>query len=579
MQKIDFYQLSRSAQERLVGSINGRGLPAPILRTVSRPIAPLVWLGASAICLLLLIVFFALGYGSLTSRLARQGPAWLLVDVVLAGLVALGLLRALARQREHAASPFRRGIYVFPVGLIDARRSVLRHYPIEDLGAVAGPDARGLTLDFPGASFSFPVRDPALVATAREQLAGARTAVSEAGSARESIRPKALAALDPLRGYANPLASSDSMKRTVPGWIAFIWPLAALTGVMLGGPLWMLRNAKSDDATYARAVVANDADSYRAYLGCGSRHVVEVSSLLLPRALLRDAQKVGTVEAIEQFIKDNPQQSIQAEAQAALKAALLAQLDVAVKEGTLAALDDFAHRHPQARLDAELASARHGVYQAAFARYAATVPDRSSVSLPFVQRLLAWSEKHGPKVEVRFHWKASKTMDKADGAAGKSRQFKGAVSFPSHYFDAAAAKADLDALATATIQRFAGAFPPDVLALTVGDRLADADAPSAAPITAPTLFIEHGAKWTGSMQASQKPRGVFAGLELAFEALFRVPDDTKPVKVDVAAWHLPDLSVGRDVDNPEETIYAAMRTVAFQQFQEKLLRTLLPGAK
>ena len=170
-------------------------------------------------------------------------------------------------------------------------------------------------------------------------------------------------------------------------------------------------------------------------------------------------------------------------------------------------------------------------------------------------------------------------MDKADGAAGKSRQFKGAVSFPSHYFDATAEKADLDALATATIQRFTGAFSPDVLTLTVGDRLADADAPPVAPITVPTLFIEHGAKWTGSVQASQKPRGVFVGLELAFEAFFRIPQDTRPVKVDVAAWHVPDLSVARDVDNPEVTVYAAMRGVAFQQFQDKLLRTLFPGAK
>ena len=427
MQKIDFYQLPRSAQERLVGSINGRGLPEPILRTVSRPLGPLVWLGVSASSIVLLIVFFVLGYGSLASRLARQGPAWLVVDIGLAALIALGLLRALARQREHASSPFRRGIYVFPVGLIDARQPMLRLYPIEDMAGVVGPDARGLTLNFSGASFSFPVRDPALATAAKEQLAGARTAVSEAGLARESIRPKALAALDPLRGYANPLASSDSMKRRAPSWIALIWPLAGLTGVVLGGPLWMIRNARSDDAAYSRAVAANDSASYRAYLQSGSRHVPEVSSLLLPRALLHDAQQVGTVEAIEQFIKDNPQPSIQVEAQAALRAALLAQLDIAVKAGTLAALDDFSHNHPGAHLDAELASARHGVYQAAYAGYAATVTDKSSATLPFVKRLLDWSEKHGPKVELRFHWKSSKTMDKADGAAGKSRQFKGAA--------------------------------------------------------------------------------------------------------------------------------------------------------
>ncbi len=139
---------------------------------MSRPLAPLAWLGVSAISLALLLVFFVLGYGSLASRLVRQGPAWLVVDIGLVGLAALGALLALARQREHASSPFRRGVYVFPVGSIDARTPMLRLYPIEDVAGVVGPDARGITLDFSGASFSFPVRDPALVATAKEQNLG-----------------------------------------------------------------------------------------------------------------------------------------------------------------------------------------------------------------------------------------------------------------------------------------------------------------------------------------------------------------------------------------------------------------------
>ena len=37
MQPIDFYKLSRVVQERFVGSVNGAGLPAPILRAAAKP--------------------------------------------------------------------------------------------------------------------------------------------------------------------------------------------------------------------------------------------------------------------------------------------------------------------------------------------------------------------------------------------------------------------------------------------------------------------------------------------------------------------------------------------------------------
>lgn len=577
MEPVDFYRLPRTAQERFVGSVNGSGQPVPILRVTPRPRAPFLWLAGSAGCAVLLAILLTAGYADLGSGLAREGAAWCVVEIVVAGLMVFAVLRALALWAEHNASPFKRGIYVFPVGLIDARAPMLRLYPIEDLGGVVGPDARGMTLDFGGKSFAFPVTDAAAAEAAREELTRARGAIDEAGAARESIRPKALAALDPLQGYANPLTSSSGMVRSVAPWATFAGVIAAIAGVVLGGSLWMVRNARSDDAMFAAVAATNDSAGYRAYLERGTRHSDEVASVLLPRALLAEAVKIGSVDAIQQFIDGHREPAIAKEAGAALRTALLAELDVAKKAGTLAALDEFARRRPGAHLDAELAAAKHAVYVAALDHYKQDAAAKSA-PIPFVERLLAWAEAKGPRVEIRFHRLHSKTLEKADAAVGKSAQFRGVVSLPSRYFDEGAEKAELATLAASITQRFADVFSPEILAVSVGEPIADPDAPLPTQILAPTLFIEYGALWSGSVQASQSPRGVFVGLELTFDGVFRLPDATKPVSVKLGGWHLPDIASARDAEQPEEILYRGMRQKAEEAFQKKLLATFFRTA-
>jgi hypothetical protein len=582
MQTIDFYKLQRVVQERFVGSVNGSGLPAPILRSNAPPREPPMWLGASVAAVVLLLVLTKVGYGDLASSASMQGARWIIAYVGLFALAVFGVLRAAAVYREHKKSPFRRGVYVFPVGLIDARSPSLRLYPIEDLTNVVDPGGASATtfkLDFKSKSFQFGVKDAAQAENAKSELASARGRIDEAGAARESIRPKALAALDPLQGYANPLVSSEPMTPSAPPWATFGWAFAAVSGVVLGISLWAVRNAKSDDLLYEHALAANDGASFRAYLALASRHKAEVSSLLLPRAELRDAQKVGTVGAIEQFIKDHPQTSISNEVAAALKTALLAELGTATQAGTLAAIDDFTRKHPQNHLDAEVRAARHAVYQAALDRYLAQAPAKGVAEQAFVRGLLNWAEMKGPPVEIRFHRTDSKTMDKADAAAAKSRSFKGVVSTPSRYFDAADEKPYEDALASAIVQRFAQVFPTEIIALAVGEPIADPGAPLPAQIAVPTLFIEHGASWSGSIATSKNPGGVFVGLELSYNALFRVPDDTKPVKIKVDGWHAPNLAAAKDDDKPETTIYAKMHDEAYDQFQRRLLGAFFKSGK
>src|ERR1700677_4139661 len=126
MQRIDFYALPRAAQERFIGSVTGTGLPAPSLRTHARVLEPWAWIGASATALVLVFILGRAGYGELTSALAIQGRGWVIPYVALVGLVVFGSLRALAILHDHRGSPFPRGVYMFPVGVIDARQSVFK---------------------------------------------------------------------------------------------------------------------------------------------------------------------------------------------------------------------------------------------------------------------------------------------------------------------------------------------------------------------------------------------------------------------------------------------------------------------
>ena len=580
MQPIDFYKLSRVVQERFVGSVNGAGLPAPILSVRAPPREPLMWFGGTAASVLLLFLFYRAGYGDLASGVAMQSVVWMLVYIADIAFGVFGALRGFAILRDYRRSPFRRGVYVFPVGLIDARTPMLRLFPIEDLANVVGPAgaANAFTLDFGSKSFAFPAVDGAHAENAKSALASARGKIEDAGAARESIRPKALAALDPLQGYANPLVSSEPMVRTAPPWATFGWAFALITGLVLGISLWAVRNAKSDDAMFAEAAAANDAASLHAYLDKASRHKAEVSSLLLPRAELHDAQKAGTVAAMEQFIKDHPQTAIGPEIAAALKTAMTSELNVAISVGTLAAIDDFTRRHPQSHLDTEVKTARHAVYQAALAKYLAQAPPKSTAEAAFIQKLVAWVEKKGPRVEVRFHRVRSKTMDKADGAVTKHRAFKGAISFPSRYFDAKAVKGDEDALGAANVQRFAGVFPPEVVGVVVGEPISDPETPLPAQVTLPTLFIEHGPAWSGFIAATKVPRGLFVGLQLTFDATFRLPDDPKPaVRVKVENWYMPSMGAATDAESPEDSVYADMRNKAIDLFKKRLFGAFFTG--
>ncbi len=575
MQVVDFYKLTRPVQERFLGSVRGSGMPVPIMEVPIGPREPYAWLGLSAFASLLLLVLYFLGYGSLTSSFAIQGK-WTIAAYVLVTLIALGIVRALSVWRDVRVLPYRPGVYVFPIGVIDARRHKMRVYHLAELSQVEGPGAaQQFVLAFTnGPRFVFPAPDAAKAEQALRSLNAARTQHFEATSARESIRPKAIAAIDPLQdgGFASPLVPKTSIARHIPLW-ARSWLVAPTIGFLVGHALWTGRNIWSDGRMFEAARAKNDVASYRAYLAGGARsspHRDEVATVLLPRAELREAERAGTVDAIEAYIQAHPlaQSKIPGEVSTVLRTAMLAELEKTKQAGTVSALNDFEKRHPDHQLAPEIAAAKHAVYAAALEAYRPQVKDPQV--LAFVERMLDFAEKKGPRVDIRFKRELGKAMEKADAAVGKSSRFMGVQSFPTRYFDVSHAQRRESFAGHLIVDRFAQAFPKDILDVTLAEPLLDPDAPLPEPVV-PTLFIEHTADWSGGTTTSDVPRGIFVVVGVAFDATFRVPADPHAYKFKYSTWRAPRLEGIRGAEKPEEIVYETIAHEAFDQFTRKFL--------
>ncbi len=294
--------------------------------------------------------------------------------------------------------------------------------------------------------------------------------------------------------------------------------------------------------------------------------------ILLPRAELALATKDGTVEAIEQFIVSHQSLRIQGEVSAALRQAMLAELETVKKVGTVTALAEFGKRHSNNLIDAELRQAVHGVYQASMTRYKKESGLRDANVLAFVERLLAFAEKGGPRVEIRFRRKPTKSVENADNQIKKSPFFMGTASLPSQYFDDVHARPRTTSAAKTIAGRFAQAFPADIMALELGPAVLEAEG-SAQPIRVPTMFIEHSVEMSGASYLSSNPRGVFVGLGMLFEVTFRIPDDAKPQKWRLSAWRPPDTTVPKGEGPFEGAVYEAMASEGFSQFAQRYLAT------
>ncbi len=594
MRHVDFYKLSRPVQDQFVASARSTGVPGPLLKTPATTKKQLVWLGISGGAAAALALVYVIGFGTLGNPLAIHGTPLVAIYVALGFVIAFGILKAASHRRAIRALPYPAGIYVFPANLVDATAAKLKVFAMSDLVSsepVAGPEPR-FVLAFPGsAKFAFPIADLDQASALQRAFATAKSQLERALSTHD---PRAMAALDPLydSAFSSPIGPTAPLEANEPIWSRVPWGVAAAFALMAGPAIFWLRNVQSDNRLFASVSEANTVSAFHAYLDQGVHHRTVIEETLLPRAELREAEKPGTVEAIEKYQAEHPRTWIDGEVKASLRTALLAELEQAKKAGTLAALRDFVKRHPGNGLDAEIKTANHAVYVAALEAYRAHASEKDPAVVPFVERLLAAAEKSGPRVEVRFRRKVSKSLARADAAVSKSKMFQGVTSLPSRFLDEKHDAVREQALVASLAARFAEIFPTEILSLQPGELIADPEAPFP-PVTASTFFVEHGFEWSGTLYPSKAPRGVFAGLIYSFDGSFRLADaSVKPLRIKAEAWRPADLTTFKDEasadppvkaksadDTPEAHVYETMAKDAYEQYAKKAGGTFFKTVK
>jgi hypothetical protein len=581
MTHVDFYALSRAVQGRLLDSFAGRFPPTPVLYLRAKPPGALRWSLVVLLALALLLTICQLGFGTLGSMFAVQHPLTLVLYGLFGFGIALGILQILALGARVAALPWQSGVYAFPIAVIDARDRFLQVHPLTSASRIGAGGSR-VELVFPGASFSFVAANAEAAQKAVQILEAARDRPPD------SHNRHTLFELDPLQppSVTSPLGSQVPLKLSTPLWERQRWVLAVLLGVAAGAGLWHMRNTISDDRMFAAAQAQNTPRAYRSYLERGKRHREAASTILLPRAELREAQKSGTVEAIDAFIAKNTSAVIANEVKAARYAALVSAFENARNAGTLAALHKFAAKYPDHPLGPQIAQAKHAIFTRAFQSYSKLAPADGADSSRAVRRLLAYAERTGPKaganglrgpvVEIRFQRVSSETLGRADIALSKNPSFNGTVSYVTRYFDAAHQEPREQALAQGLITRFSSAFSPEVLTFAKGAPF-DAVEDQLPEFKTPTLAITYRIEWTGGAMESKRPRGILVGLLILFRTQLVIPGDPEVHRFKYNSglqvpgnWLKENVGLGPGA--LEEQCYAMMWGEAEKQFSTRFLK-------
>lgn len=567
--RLDFYQLSRSVQERFVGTTQGLGVPALLIRSTSRPAPPWWWIALALAAGMVLGLVVLKGYGIPGSPWALQGPV--LIGVYAAAFAAFffALFRILATSHERASLPYAPAVYLYPVGVIDARSSRPIVHPLTEL-ADASVKGASLSLRFrSGGSFSLEAEKPERAEELRSAIERFRAEVE-----RASHDPRELAALDPLTdsGIPNPLLPKTPLARSTPLWARLMIPLALVLGSILGVTAWVTRNTLSGQKMFLRARTEDTVEAYRAYLASGGTQK-SISEVLLPRAELARAKAEGTVQAIEDFARKHPSTAIAGEVTLALREALLAELDRRKRRGRVSLLRELRTLHPNHDLiQAELDQAIHDAYRSALKNFLAHAQPENRELEPFMRRLISHAEKHGPKVLVRVNRREAEPLEDADARIKGSPYFT-PESKPSRYLGAEQDRPREERMVQRIIARLQAEFSPEILSFHRGDPVPGEDGPLP-DVDTPTILLASRTRVVGAA-ALNNPRGVYVGLNIAFRAWFQLPKSSNLLEFKYNTWTPPDTETVEQERIGHAELYDRMISKVYARFADRFLGTLL----
>lgn len=559
--EVDFYTLERAVQDRFVDATRAIGLPTPIVREKASSHALVYWwLGAAAALIVLGALVFR-GVGNLGDVVAIAPPAHAALYAVCAALFAFCALRGLGIRSARKSLPYEPGLYLFPSGVFDARGELLRVFRHTELRQIELQGAM-LRVSAGAVAFDFRFPDAATAEAARAALHEASRRYDEAVK-QQNLRDEAM--LDPLvdSGFSSPFSSHQRLMRKQPLWlrVGSAVAIAAACGAVVGPALWKVRNVVSEQRLYKSARAANDVASYRAYIDRGGTRT-EVSDILLPRAELRIAVSAGTVEALEAYVVAHPASKIEGEVQAALRAAVGADLSAARKAGTVRALRVFQHKRSRY---AFIAPTFDLAMTETFRRSLdAFVAGKDPGVSSFYERLLGYSKAHGPEILVRFVRRLPESVARADESVKRSAYFMGNDSIPSQYFIGAYADQREAPAAKQLAEIITSGFPPDVLSARAAPTLTDVGEMLPEP-TVPTLYVDYSPEMSGGFM-SPKPRGVFVGIGMTFKATFRIPGDAQPLEYKFSAWRAPNPLILKNEGAKIADVYERIASDSFEKF-------------
>ena len=563
MKRIEFFQLTRAVEERFLASSRGQGAPTPILVGAPPPPFDAIRWGAGAVASFAVWIWVAsLGYGELGSNLALQ-PKWMAgVHAVLLALTVAFALKARGALSERTKLPFRQAVYLFPIGVIDARTASFRVYEWSDFTGLQVSGTRA-TLRFGSESFTFPLANAQQGPELKARIDELREKFTSG-----ALSEKDLVLLDPLRdtGFKSPFQPLESMRPPSGGRFPVLLLLGVAGAIALGVGAWLARNALSEQTLFAHARALDTVAAYRDYLARGGTRA-EVLELALPRAELREAIASKSVAAMDRYITAHPDTKIKGEVDGALRYALLQELEAAKAKQSITALRDFEKKNAKyLALAPELGQAKHAYLQGVLDRFRA----QSKASMPLLdlaRRLIIHCDAHGPVVSLRFRQRESRSLEKNERMLMESAYFGGQKTLPSQYLTGASVRRAEELAGKELAAELNQAFPPDLVRFELGAPVPDGP-DDKVEFKEPTLLVSYRLEISGAF-VTKKPRAVFAGVGFLATSALTIPDKGAPFETKDSAWHQPDLRRIEAGELPVENVYADVVAKGFKRFGSK----------
>ncbi|MRG92110.1 hypothetical protein [Polyangium spumosum] len=597
--RVDFNALPREVRERLIGCMQHRSFPYPLLSSVpSQGAAIAGW------CFLALVGAGIL-VGVSTAKFGRtlQSMPMMFVYFLGAAITLLSILFLVRRVRLGSALPYKPGRFLFPMDFIDAQDRVLRIVPMNTLVDFRGVHQHtngvysGTTLTFTfegGVTESFTVHGKERAEEVLRQLGETQRQIREAIVARDFDK---LIELDPLfevrvKDTWSLTAPRDEdvqepAAKSIGGLFAkgTILGVSAAAAAVIALPAWHLRNVASDEAMFTRAKQSDDEWAWEHYVREGKRHVDEARDEHLPRAALRGAKEKGSVTALREFLEKYPKSVVEQQAR-----------------------DEV-----------------HALFTKTLGEFREQASTDDPKLLPFMEKLLAYLEKNeSSRVEARFEAPSTEKLNKVDELlksklGGEIAGGGNIVPVAPHFNDKVSVQREAE-IVRSLHQGFEKVFPADVMALKHGprigpdgkplavqpkddrnplDRLKNVDykntdevreildtikgdirkEPAVKNVEAPTIEVRYEVGWAGDFFTEDKGDRKFVGIVVDFHVVMKIPGETSTLEFDLGVQPPDHFTV--DYTNPMYGIgggpsvgrvYDVMAARAFDQLSDKMRR-------